>query len=236
MDSVIERSQSIQTTSELGGANTAPTTPPTETPQTQAPSLSFDDFMKNIPENYRAVFEKNQVKDFETLGKSYEGLLSIKGKKGLIPPSENATEEERTAFQKELHKYAGVPEDGKYDFELSENVNLDYVNDDFLNELATIAFKSGINQKGFGEIVNTIYEAYTAEKDELLSEIQSLRQKLGIEGKMELPTSPAEPTDYVEAGKKEMSLYYQLLREGKTAEAAEKKKLIDMYYQKAYSK
>lgn len=235
MDSVIETSQSIQTTSELGGANTAPiTTTPTETPQGQAPSVSFDDFMKNVPENYRAVFEKNQVKDFETLGKSYEGLLSIKGKKGLIPPSENATEEERTAFQNELYKHIGVPEDGKYEYELSENIKEEYVDDEFVNHLAQIALDNGIPKKAFNELVNTIYEAYTAEKDELLGEIQSLKQKLGQEGKMELPTSPAEPTDYVEAGKKEMTLYYQLLREGKTHEAAEKKKLIDMYYEKAY--
>lgn len=226
-----------QETSQTTEVNTATPAPQVEaTPQANtAPQIDFSAIMSAIPEEYRSVLEKNGVKDLETLGKSYKGLVHLKGQKGLIPPRENATDEEKTAFKSELHKLIGVPDAEKgYEYTLSENIKADYVNDDFVNELANIAYENGVSNTAFEKIVNTMYEAYTQEKDEMLAEIESLKAKLGQEGSMELPSTNQEPSDYKEAGRKALQNYYILLSQGKKIEAEEQKKLANQYYDKAY--
>jgi hypothetical protein len=182
----MDDTQTTQTTAP--DAPTSQTTDTTPTAETTTPVFSFDDFSKAIPENYRTVFEKNGVKDFETLGKSYQGLLTKIGEKGLIPPKENATDEEKKAFQKEIHKYAGVPENGEYKYQLSEKIDPDYVSEEFLTNLSKLAYEKGVNNEAFDAIVNTIYEAYTADINAMTAEIQTLREKLGQEGTVDTQT------------------------------------------------
>ena len=128
--------------------------------ETETPSFDFDNFLNAVPETDREVLTKNGVKDIDTLTKSYKGLLEMKGKKGLIEPSEDASDEEKTAFKESLLDKLGRPENGEYQFDIPDTVADEYVSDDFLNDLAETAYKNGMSQDGFNELINKMYSAY----------------------------------------------------------------------------
>jgi hypothetical protein len=121
------------------------------------PSIKFEDFTKVIPQELKSLYEKNGVKDFDSLKKDYEGFNSLKGKKGLVKPAENAPEDVKQAYQKQLFQELGVPEDGAYEYELPEIVKEEWVDQGFLDELAAVAADNGINKKAFQEVINKVY-------------------------------------------------------------------------------
>jgi hypothetical protein len=124
------------------------------------PTIKFEDFTKVIPQELKSLYEKNGVKDFETLKKDYEGFNILKGKKGLVKPDDNAPEELKQAYQKQLFQELGVPENGEYEYELPEIVKEEWVDQTFLDELAAVAADNGINKKAFQEVINKVYSKY----------------------------------------------------------------------------
>lgn len=161
----------------------------------EAPKVSFDDYLNTIPEDRRNVLVKNGVKDTDTLLSSYEGLLSLKGKKGF-KPDDNAPQEEKDAYLKSIYSDIGVPENGEYSFNTPEGVNPELIQEEFVNNLADVAHKNGISQNAFQSVIDTVYPAYQQEVQQYQQEIQALRAKLG-EGTMN-PTADAQPTQSVD--------------------------------------
>jgi hypothetical protein len=91
------------------------------------------DFRSVLPEDIRTAptFEPySKVKDKDELltqlARGYHSSQGLIGKKGLLPPGENATPEERLAFRKEVGKVLGTPEnpDG-YKFNFPEGYTPD---------------------------------------------------------------------------------------------------------------
>ena len=156
------------------------------TPEAAAP-ISFEDYFNTIPEDKRTILSKNGVKDTDTLLSSYEGLLSLKGKKTapLNPPPENATDAEKAEFQKALYNHLGVPETGEYEFNTPEGVDAEIIDTEFVNALAGVASKNGINASGFQAIIDTIYPAYQAEIKGYQEKLQALQEKVGETGSMD---------------------------------------------------
>lgn len=141
-------------------------------------TFDFDSFINAIPEDSRDVFTKNGVKDIDTLAKSYKGLLEMKGKKGLVKPSDDAPDADKQAYRDALLNEMGRPEGGEYTFDIPDTVADEYVSDDFLNDLADTAYKNGMSQEGFSELINKMYTAYG-------KHIESINEwKAGIESKM----------------------------------------------------
>lgn len=175
------------------------TTAPVEaqaTPETTTQSFGYTDFINQYTPEQRQVYEKQGIKDFDTLHKSYQGLLSKIGEKGLIPPKETATEQEKSDFQKQLYKHIGVPENGTYEYSVADDVNAELINDDFVSKLANIAYESGVPAKAFEGIVNQVYREFVPQYQALTQEIEQLKSRLGQEGKMDIKTETAPVQDY----------------------------------------
>jgi hypothetical protein len=122
-----------------------------------APSIKYEDFISAVPPQLKELYEKNGVKDFDSLAKDYQGFVQLKGKKGLVKPSEDAPEEQKQAYQKELYKEFGVPENGEYEYELPESFKEEWVDKEFLDNLAGLAAENGIGAKAFQELITNIY-------------------------------------------------------------------------------
>lgn len=155
-----------------------------ETTTPEAPQFTFDNFIQTYPEEKRAVFEKQGVKDFDTLHKSYEGLLGLIGKKGLIKPNDDAPEEQKTAYKEQLFKELGRPETPEYEFAIPEGIKEDLVSNEFTDGLADIAFKNGLSKEGFQDLINHIYTAYGQHVSEIEAYKSEMAKKLG-EGKID---------------------------------------------------
>jgi hypothetical protein len=146
-------------------------------------SDSFNDYFNTIPDDKKEVLSKNGVKDTETLIKSYEGLLSLKGKKGILAPAETASDAEKTEYKSYLHKAIGVPENGEYNFDIPDGVNESTIKDDFVNKLANVSYENGISKNAFQQIINTIYPAYQEQINNYEITINEYKQRLN-EGSM----------------------------------------------------
>lgn len=130
-----------------------------EAPKAETPS--FETFISTAPKELQELFSKNGVKDFETLNKSYNGLNSMLGKKGLIKPAEGASEEEIKAYNEKLYnEYLNVPADGKYEYKIPETIPQEAVSQEFLDTLSATAKDIGIGKDKFQKIVDVIYDAY----------------------------------------------------------------------------
>lgn len=196
----------------------APIATNNNTPETTS-TFGFNDFINQFQPEQRQVFEKQGVKDFETLHKSYHGLLSKIGEKGLIPPKDTATDIEKSDFQKQLYKHIGVPSDGKYEYSIADDINADLVSDDFVNNLADIALKQGISKTAFETIVNQIYREFTPEYQNLVNEIEQLKSRLGQEGKMDIASQSISTQDLtldIDAKRRD---FFKAQNEGRTQDA-----------------
>ena len=144
---------SITAVAEQVAPVTAPTTP-TDTP-------SFETFSSTAPKELQELFTKNGVKDFDTLSKSYSGLNSMLGKKGLVKPAEGAPEEEVKAYNDKLYnEYLNVPADGKYEYKIPETIPQEAVSQEFIDSLAATAKEIGIGKDKFQKVIDVIYDAY----------------------------------------------------------------------------
>ena len=122
---------------------------------------AFNNFVTSAPKELQELFSKNGVKDFETLNKSYSGLNSMLGKKGLVKPAEGASEEEIKTYNEKLYnEYLGVPTDGKYEFKIPDNIPQEVVSEEFLNDLQVKAKEVGVSKDKFQDLVDVIYAHY----------------------------------------------------------------------------
>lgn len=129
----------------------------TESQAVETQGVSFDTFKEALPETTRNLFEKNGVRDFETLDKSYSGLNELIGKKGLIKPDDNAPDDVRAAYKRSLYKEMGVPEDGKYDFQVPETFTAENeISQSMMDSLAKVGAEHGLSKDGFQNVVNVL--------------------------------------------------------------------------------
>lgn len=114
------------------------------------------------------------------LAKSYLHAQQAIGKKGIIPPGENAGEEEMKAF----HKALGVPELDKYEIKGPKDAKLDEV---LLGKFKEIAHKSGMLPKQAEALLSwyetSQREAQTAQalakKEAAAASLKSLQSEWG---------------------------------------------------------
>jgi hypothetical protein len=120
----------------------------------------FNEFLNKLPDNVKELLTKNGVKDFNSFAKDYEGFNVLKGKKGIVEPSEDASDEDKAAFRNNLLDKLGRPDNGEYDFDLPDGTNEDYVDQQFIDDFAKIAYENGMSKDGFQNMVDHIYSAY----------------------------------------------------------------------------
>lgn len=160
--------------------NLADATPAAAPVETTTPD--FGSFVEKAPTELKELFNKNGVKDFDTLAKSYNGLNSMLGKKGLVKPGEEASEAEKEAYTKSLYKEIGVPEDGKYEYALPEVFKTDFkdhVDQEFLDKLAGVAAQNGVNGKAMQAIVDTVMGEYADMLTESKGDFTTLKTEWG---------------------------------------------------------
>lgn len=141
-------------------ATAEPTYVPQTTEEPAAEPIKFETFLTSAPKELGELLTKNGVKDFETLNKSYSGLNSLIGKKGLIKPAEGASEAEIAAYQEKLYAEIGVPADGKYEYKIPETIPEDAVSQEFLDSFAATAKEVGVSKDKFQKLIDVVYDAY----------------------------------------------------------------------------
>jgi hypothetical protein len=151
-------SQNVSTPSTGGGTPPPPSaTPPVVTLTYKDGIISEDgglkeNWMNVLPENLRAEKSLQNHKTFESLAKSYVMAQKAMGSEKIPLPGKHATPEEVNAFQMKL----GRPEKVEgYEYkkpeQLPPGVSWD---DNRLNAFKAIAFKNGVSQAQFKELVD----------------------------------------------------------------------------------
>jgi hypothetical protein len=186
--------------------------PPVGTPpgsQTPPAAGAFD-YRSVLPEDIRnektfEAYAKAKDKDelLQHLARGYHGAQGLIGKKGLLPPSESATPEERAAFRKELNKTLGVPERFEdYKVELPKDAKLDPAKVESWKQKLHML---GIPQSDAGKI----FEAYIkeeaatekAEADKLAGWENETKTRLGANLDRELNFARAALREFDKDGK-----------------------------------
>jgi hypothetical protein len=135
----------------------------TITTDTTVPSIDFDTYLQAVPADLKELCIKNGVKDFDSQSKWVSNLNSLIGKKGLIKPAEDASEEDKKAYLNAIYKDLGVPETGEYEYGLPESIDAEKIDSAFIDDLASIAHENGVSNNAFNALINKIYGTY-AEK------------------------------------------------------------------------
>lgn len=89
-----------------------------------------EDWRSMVPEGFRDKAWLSKYKTPEDLFKGIDEMQGVLGKKavGLVPPGENATDEEKATYQGELRKALGVPDKPEgYQIAMPEGLNPDPV-------------------------------------------------------------------------------------------------------------
>lgn len=143
-----------------------------------ASSLEFKQYLQALPEPDRELYTKNGVDSFEKQTQWVRNMEGLIGKKGIIPPGENAKPEEKAKFAEQVYDILGRPKDGKYEYELPEGSDEKAYSDEFFGSLATVAHKYGMSNEGFNELVKTIAGAYNQQLSEWRTLYGELQEKL----------------------------------------------------------
>lgn len=171
------KSSDIAPTAEANAGTTKPDdNGEVTTDEANAGGFDFDGFMSSLGEEDKQMLEKNGVKDVDVLMKSYRGLLGLRGKNALVKPADDASDDDKNQYRDNLMKELGRPEDGKYNFDMPDNVTDDMVSQEFIDGLAGVAHKSGMNGEGFQDLINHIYSAYATQMKTIQEEI---KERLG---------------------------------------------------------
>lgn len=212
--------------------DTAPATA-APTAESSAPALDFTTYVSALPETHKELLTKNGVDSFEKQEKWISGLNTLIGKKGIIPPDENAAPEDKQKYRETLMKELGRPETGEYEFSLPEGSKGDYYTDDFMNGLADIAFKNGMSQEGYQDVVNYIATGFNGVLAQWEKTIGEINKKLG-EDKMSDggDTKQSSKADIHQAAKAKMIEANELHRKGDYKGAQLLKQQADELYAK----
>jgi len=176
-------------------ALTTDTTNVEATTQTTAPD--FTAFTSSAPKELQELFTKNGVKDFDTLNKSYSGLNSLIGKKGLIKPEEGASEAEVKAYQEKLYQEMGVPTD-KYEYTLPDTIPEEAISKEFIANLETKAKANGVSNKAFQEIMTDVYTAYGEMLNASKPDLSGLQKEWGKDADTNIKVANAFYKNYMQ--------------------------------------
>lgn len=146
--------------------------------------ITFDKILEIAPEGIKELYSKNGIDSFEKLEKRTEWLEKTVGKKGIIPPEDDASDEDKQKFRDEMYNRLGRPENGEYEFEVPEGISDEYISQEFLDGLAQKAYQNGMTNDGFQEMINHIYDAYK----ETISSIEAVKaqiKEMQAEGSMD---------------------------------------------------
>jgi hypothetical protein len=145
----------------------APTPEPTSTPPAS--------WREGLDVDLRENPSLTKFEDVGSLAKSYVEVQSLVGKKGIIPPGENATPEQINEF----HAALGRPENVEgYDldsFEVPETL-ADVWNMNGVNEVAEEAFKLGVTKEQFNGLIAKQAEVQAAQLGERLAQVTGNRE------------------------------------------------------------
>lgn len=166
-------------TDETTVATEAQATPEAGGTEAATSEVNFDSYINTLPEGDRELLTKNGVDSFEKQGKFINHLNTQLGKKGLIPPADDASDEDKQKFKDDVYNTLGRPEDGVYDFDLPEGSNDKYYTDEFLNGLAGVAFDSGVSAEGFQKLVDFMGTNFNEVVKEFENKFSEISKKLG---------------------------------------------------------
>ncbi len=99
-----------------------------------------------LPEDIRGNAAISSFTDVAALAKSHIHAQAQMGKKGVIPPAANATDEEWQNFSKAM----GVPEMDKYEMSLPKDITVDA---ERLSAIKELAVKEGIHPRHMSKLV-----------------------------------------------------------------------------------
>jgi hypothetical protein len=154
----------------------------TDAPQqngVDTPALEFNTYMESLSDAHKELLSKNNVDSFEAQEKWTSGLNSALGKKAPLRPEEGAPEAEVKAYQDALKNELGRPDDGKYEFDLSEGSKEEYYSDEFFNGLAGIAFDAGMSAEGYQKLVDHLSTNFNTVIEGFEGQFAELKEKLG---------------------------------------------------------
>lgn len=174
--------------------NNTPTSQPTETEkqetstpvdsaqETKSPSLLDGDqpetsWTDTLPEDLKGNKQLANFKDQNEVFRSYLNQQKLVGKKGLVIPSENATQEEieeycatRRGNIKAIQDYTCKPE------------NSDFISKETFDKVAQLAFNNGLSDREFAKTLEAIY---TYQQDEI-KQIEAEEKENFLHAKLEL--------------------------------------------------
>ncbi len=191
------------------GQTTTATTGSQTTTTATAATGAFD-YRSVLPEDIRnektfEAYAKAKDKDelLQHLARGYHGAQGLIGKKGLLPPGENATPEERAAFRKELNKTLGVPEKFEdYKVELPKDAKFDPAKvEGWKQKLHMLGIPQADAGKIFEAYMKEEEAAAKAEADKLTGWENETKQRLGANLDKELNFARAALREFDKDGK-----------------------------------
>ena len=130
-----------------------------------------------LPEDLKGNKQLANFKDQNEVFRSYLNQQKLVGKKGLVIPSENATQEEieeycatRRGNIKTVQDYTCKPE------------NSDFISKETFNKIAQLAFNNGLSDREFAKTLEAIY---TYQQDEI-KQIEAEEKENFLHAKLEL--------------------------------------------------
>lgn len=157
--------------SESAPTGQSETTPPAgnSPTQTTAPTETKS-WHESLPEDMRADATLKNFKDVASLAKSYLSAQSMIGKKGVVLPAENASDDEMQAFYKNL----GRPDMDKYTLEAPKDYEMPEATAAQLKELF---FKQGVMPKQAKGILDGYSKIQAALVTEYQAKVTSQREE-----------------------------------------------------------
>lgn len=168
--------------------------PTEQTTATEQPQTGSSDFLSNLPEDIRNEGCFQNIKDLNSLAKSYHSAQKMLGSRIPIP-TEDSSEDVRKDFYERLTQVPGVaklPSEGNteefnnffnalgrpetedgYKYEIPEGVQL---NQDLVNQFNATAHKAGLTQQAAQEIMGW----YASQEQEAMNSVQEAQKATDI--------------------------------------------------------
>lgn len=139
-----------------------------------------EDWLSMVPEEFRDKAWLSKYKTPAELFKGIDEMQGVLGKKavGLVPPGENATDAEKAAYQGELRKVLGVPEEpGGYQIAMPEGLNPDPVMFPWFQGAAHKAGLSPAQAQALSDEYNAFAAKYWGQSQEAAKAAQDQARK-----------------------------------------------------------
>lgn len=153
-----------------GGAAPEETTQPVETPQDTPQETPQESTSWYTGEEYKELASKYETPD--QLLKDYENAQSLIGKKGIIKPGEEATEDDWNNYYKEL----GRPDEAK-DYTLNDLENAPEWFGDTADTFRDLAHQAGLSQSQASKLFDTYVENQLGIEQNLIQESKAAHEQ-----------------------------------------------------------